>query len=262
VILDTLTLHDFGVYRGQHTIELEPKDRQRPIILIGGLNGEGKTTILDALRLALYGKRAICSNRNGRAYEDFLASCIHHGDDGLNAAGVEVQFHRTADGRDEVYDVTRTWTRTASGVRERLSVLLNGEEDRVLSEMWDDRVEAFLPQEISRLFFFDGERIEALADVDAATDFLRTAIGGLLGLDLVTLLQADLKVLRRNQKLAIRNKAERERLQQAEQDIRQLQKRKQATVAERDALYKAVEDNRKLFRDADRAYQEMGGGTL
>ena len=56
MILDELVLHNFGVYRGRHVFELTPKSKDRPVILIGALNGSGKTTFLEGLQLAFFGK--------------------------------------------------------------------------------------------------------------------------------------------------------------------------------------------------------------
>ena len=54
MIFNELILHDFGVFGGRVAIDLTPKDATRPVILFGGLNGRGKTTILDAIQIALF----------------------------------------------------------------------------------------------------------------------------------------------------------------------------------------------------------------
>ena len=43
MILNRLTLVNFGIYRGQHEFELRP-ETARPIVIFGGKNGTGKTT--------------------------------------------------------------------------------------------------------------------------------------------------------------------------------------------------------------------------
>jgi len=58
VILEELTLFNFCLYGGEQVINLAPIRRNgklRPVVLFGGINGGGKTTILDAVQLALYG---------------------------------------------------------------------------------------------------------------------------------------------------------------------------------------------------------------
>ena len=63
MILDSITLKNFGVYRGEAKANLAPASSQKPIVLFGGMNGGGKTTLLDAVQLALYGPKARCAGR-------------------------------------------------------------------------------------------------------------------------------------------------------------------------------------------------------
>ena len=56
MVIDELRLRNFGVFRGQHMVNLSPPSKRQPIVLFGGLNGAGKTTLLEALQLALYGR--------------------------------------------------------------------------------------------------------------------------------------------------------------------------------------------------------------
>ena len=52
MIITRLSLKNFGVYAGTNTFEF---NSSKPIVLIGGMNGRGKTTFLEAVLLALYG---------------------------------------------------------------------------------------------------------------------------------------------------------------------------------------------------------------
>ena len=62
MIFHRLALNNFGLFCGEQTFSLTPRVRyrkRRPVILIGGKNGTGKTTILEAVRLCLYGARSL-----------------------------------------------------------------------------------------------------------------------------------------------------------------------------------------------------------
>ena len=57
MILDSIILENFGAYGGRQEAILTPEEG-KPIILFGGMNGGGKTTLLDAVQLAFYGPKA------------------------------------------------------------------------------------------------------------------------------------------------------------------------------------------------------------
>jgi DNA sulfur modification protein DndD len=63
MIFQELVLENFGPYKGRQVFNLRLGKEQQTIILFGGMNGGGKTTLMDAIRLALYGHRAPCSTR-------------------------------------------------------------------------------------------------------------------------------------------------------------------------------------------------------
>ncbi|PSN09147.1 ABC transporter [filamentous cyanobacterium CCP5] len=49
MIFRELVLQNFGPYRGRQVINLAPVDAAQPIILFGGMNGGGKTTLLSLM---------------------------------------------------------------------------------------------------------------------------------------------------------------------------------------------------------------------
>lgn len=192
MILDELVLVNYGIYRGEHRILLTPPSPERPIVLFGGMNGAGKTTLLDALQLVFYGKLARCSNRSNGSYDDFLAASINRHSTPEEGARLDVQFRRQHEGADQIYRVSRSWRQQGMGIRESLDVFVGGEYDPTVSQAWPDYAEEIIPSRLANLFFFDGEKIEALADLDKAGELLKTAVHSLLGLDIVDTLNQDL----------------------------------------------------------------------
>ena len=57
MIFQTFAVNNFGIYRGNQQFDLSPQSK-KPIILIGALNGSGKTTFLHAIDFCLYGKQS------------------------------------------------------------------------------------------------------------------------------------------------------------------------------------------------------------
>jgi DNA sulfur modification protein DndD len=98
MIFKELVLQNFGPYQGRQVLNLTPgKDEAANlIILCGGMNGGGKTTLLDAIRLALYAQRAQCSTRRTQNYPEFLIQYVHYQADNAETASIERQFNSLA----------------------------------------------------------------------------------------------------------------------------------------------------------------------
>lgn len=257
MILERLILHDFGVYRGRQEIELSPLAPGRPIILIGARNGRGKTTLLDAINLVLYGSRANLSNRLPKvSWEDYLRSSIHKS--GATSASVSLHFSVVNDFGVRAYHITRSWIAAPKGVNESFSVVVNGERDDVLADDWSDHLEGLLPLEIASLNFFDGERTNELATPEKSKEVIRSAIRGLLGLGILERLEADLKVLiRRKQDLAIGGTGS-EVLRGAQEELDALTARRTALVQEVAAYRTALERSKEELKRHESLAREVG----
>lgn len=262
MIVDEIVLHNFGTYRDRQTVQLAPSCAEKPVVLFGGLNGAGKTTLLDALQLTLYGKLARCSNRGTLGYDEFLRRCIHRDSDPSEGAALEVQFHHTSAGVEHTYRVHRSWAANGNGMRERTEVLRDGTFDRVLGETWQEHVDEFLPARLAHLFFFDGEQIEALADIENAAQLLSTAIHSLLGLDLVDRLSADLGALERRKRTAVKSAPERAQIEALQTEIEQLEARRSQLVQERAATQNILDREEKHWKEIDDRYRQEGGGLF
>jgi DNA sulfur modification protein DndD len=192
-----LVLENFGSYLGKNTLNLLPEDSPigRPIILIGGMNGGGKTTIMDALRLALYGSRAQCSTRGSLSYGDFLTQCVSSHIAPTEKTRIELAFQVAED--DDLIDIriVRYWERNPREGKDTLGILVNDWADKSLLHGWDEYIENLLPLGISNLFLFDGEQVKELAEQETPPVGVFDAIQSLLGLELAERLAIDLDTL-------------------------------------------------------------------
>lgn len=199
MILTRLTLTNFGIFRGRQSINLQP-EKSKPIILIGGKNGAGKTTFLEAIRLCFYGSQGFGFEARDE-YLRYLDSRIHTNANSIiqpNTACVAVEFRYSDSEAVHEYKVSRFWERRSTGkVHETLSVERNGKPlDDIATEYWPEFVRDLIPLGVAQLFFFDGEKIQHLADDTSDQRELSEATKALLGLDIVERLGTDLEIYR------------------------------------------------------------------
>ena len=256
--LDELVLHDFGAYGGRQSVALTPIDPSRPIILFGGMNGGGKTTLLDAIQLCLYGTFAKTSNRSGLSYPNYLDRSIHRAP-GVSDAAVELAFSQNVAGSLHSFRLHRSWRRTPSGTRENLELLRNGEPDDLATEHWSEQVEQFMPARIAQLFLFDGEKIEGYADFQGTSTLIATAIQNLLGLDIVEQLVTDLKTMERRKRAIEAPAPEDEEITAIKARIDEFEAEREDADRARAAQLNDLDKRRRELDDLDNEFRRRGG---
>ena len=259
MILDEITIQNFGLYAERQTIHLTPPSAAKPVVLIGGLNGGGKTTLLDALQLCLYGPHARISNRGSIAYSEYLTRSIHRGARNPEAA-IEIAFRHTVEGKEDQYRLQRSWHVNGSGCKESFEVFRNGSPEPALAENWITQVEDLMPPNIAHLFLFDGEQIENYASLSNSSALIGAAIQNLLGLDIVDQLAKDLQVYERRKRTQEKDDAGRAEIDATEAELRDLRYRSEKLAEDRAALRThKIEQKRKELAKLDERFRKLGG---
>lgn len=199
--ISSIELTNFKSYAYQNFEFPEPSGNKN-IVLIGGMNGYGKTTILEALYLGLYGKDSIA--HLGRAglkgslgYKAFLKKALNGMalENGQDMMAVKIQIYLDP---LEGYQISRTWFFLKNGELddEELSIfqVSHGIKKKTLpSESLEEILGQYLvPAHLAPFFFFDGEEAKRIAEQNREEQ-LRQGMENLLGVVLIRGLQSTLK---------------------------------------------------------------------
>jgi len=260
MILEKLTMQNFGPFKEQQEISFPPPNPDRPIILLGGLNGNGKTTILEALQLALYGKLGSFWRNERDTYGQYLTEKIHRNSLSCDGAKVELTFLSDLDGHEVEYRLKRYWKVTRGEARESLLVFVGGVLNKELSELWEEEVQRHLPPRLASLFFFDGEQIERLASVEQSSEVISLGIRTLLGIDLVDTLSRDLNALLRKQGNGRRSEKTKDiELQVKDTRIKELKDQKEALLLDLASIGNGIKQNSQELEKIEELYRQAGG---
>ena len=185
MLLQSISLVNFRQFRNE-TISFADGSDGKNVTIILGENGTGKTTFAQAFFWCMYGEtefsdkiilnRMIATNmRPGQDEKVCVTLKLKHG---------EVDYTLI---REQVYH--KDLTGKIKGDNTIFDIAIKGKDGNTTylkKSLCESEVKGILPKELSRYFFFDGERIERMSkDISQdkrATDFAE-AVKGLLGLN-------------------------------------------------------------------------------
>ncbi|MCC7492659.1 MAG: DNA sulfur modification protein DndD [Fimbriimonadaceae bacterium] len=207
MLLRTLTLRDWKAFETAR-FDFPAPTGNRNIVLIGGRNGYGKTTLFEAIALGLFGREglglvgraavAADEERRNLSYRDFMQRALNARarQQGRLSCHIGLTFQDDT-GAPVVLD--RTWYFSETG---QLKIGENGEQVRIrvgeghvpkgppageidAAAWYRDFISGmFLPSHLANFFLFDGEQASVYAERDMARQ-VSDGIEGLLGLSWV-----------------------------------------------------------------------------
>lgn len=189
MVIKSLLMYNFGVYAKENIIEL---NTDKPVVLIGGLNGRGKTTILEAVLLSLYGSNSFAFTESKyKSYGEYLRAHINLSDNS-GESYVELEFQMKEEADNNTYKIRRSWNNRKKKIYECVEVYKNNILDAFLAKNWMMFIESVLPSALSTFFFFDGEKIAEIAENETGNQ-MKESIKALLGINVLDTLGSDLK---------------------------------------------------------------------
>ena len=255
-----IELYNFGIYKGLHKIALIDQCGNRNITLVGGMNGRGKTTILDAIFLCLYGRKAIeYVVGKKEAYNKVLK-------DRINKSAADKTTHVKItmvmdDDEDTIISINRTWSQTDSKLSTTLAVEKNGVEDTYLSENWEYYVEELIPYGIAKFFFFDNEKISQIAD-DDAFDKIKDSIKSVMGVTTVETLCTHIEKIRKDKNASLKKTSTDTLTKESEEitaSIEECETKIRNLYAQRAALVPELEKTVIRLEETEQEFWKKGG---
>lgn len=184
MFIKEIELNNFRIYKGKNTIDLSP-DTDKNIALVSGKNGYGKTTFLMSLVWCLYGKQMQnvdelylkeISDKGG--YPKYIGNSLNRlaKVEGENEFSVSVTFNdvKIQEIPCKEIKITRSFN-TITSTSDKVEVLVDGFVNELILDLTTDGQQGeeifirdyILPIEIAKFFFFDAEKIVALAEINS-----------------------------------------------------------------------------------------------
>ena len=160
--INKVKLHNFSSYEGNNEFDFEITDAGKNIVLIGGKNGAGKTSLFTAIKVALYGPLAYgyvgVNSHYISKIKDLINSKAFQQEVVESEVQLTLQLKIERDIRN--YVITRKWDYTNQKLTEEYTVARDGKllNDQELS-YFENYLRSIIPPDLFEFFLLTEKRL-------------------------------------------------------------------------------------------------------
>ena len=190
--INKVKLHNFSSYEGTNEFDFEITYKEKNIVLIGGKNGAGKTSLFTAIKVALYGPLAYgyvgVNNHYISKIKDLINSKAFQQDVVESEVQITLQLKIEREIRNFV--ITRKWDYTNQKLTEEYTVARDGKllNDQELS-YFENYLRSIVPPDLFEFFLCDGEEVCNVFSTSAYNTYVKNAVFTLCGMDVFEIIR-------------------------------------------------------------------------
>lgn len=190
--IDKISLYNFNSFEGLNEFDFSISESDKNIILIGGKNGAGKTSLFTAIKIALYGPLAFGYVGNNPHYVAKIKECINTNAFQMNRveAWVKIRISLTVEREIRDYEITREWDYSQQKLLENFYVKSGGELlDEQEQSYFQNYLQSLIPPDLFEFFLFDGEEVGNIFSTSSYNSYIKNAVYTLCGLDIYEIIR-------------------------------------------------------------------------
>lgn len=190
--INKIVLYNFNSYEGLNEFDFTCENNSKNIILIGGKNGAGKTSLFTAIKIALYGPLSFGYVGVNPKYIAKIKDCINSRafQKDVVRSKVQISVSLTVEREIKEYEITREWDYTKQKLDEKYYVKT---EDRFLDgqelSYFQNYLQSMIPPDLFEFFLFDGEEVGSIFSTSTYNSYVKNAVYTLCGLDVFEIIR-------------------------------------------------------------------------